>query len=90
MHQHVAGAKKILGNQDIGISRGGNIHDNELAIILLEKMLLPAFPTSQMRFIITTSTLNFTRQETLSNDFFNVSKTSDILLLVMINCSVIF
>lgn len=60
VHQHAAGARKILGNQDIGISRGGKttkihalvnenfqlleillsggqFHDSEFAIKLLEK-----------------------------------------------------
>ena len=38
VHQHAAGARKILGNQNIGVSRGGNVHDSEMAIKLLSKI----------------------------------------------------
>lgn len=40
VHQHAAGARKILGEQAIGISRGGQIHDSECAVELLSKVNL--------------------------------------------------
>ena len=60
VHRHAAGARKILGNQAIGASRGGHIHDSECAIELLSKVNLEgktvlgdkAFSSSQIRDFI--------------------------------------
>ena len=91
--------------QLIGIDlTGGEIHDSKVCLkgktVLADKAFcsdeirkktpLPVFPTNPMPSNFTALTKSFTKQETLSKDFFSVSKISDTLPRVMINYPIAF